>query len=222
MNILSAEGISKSYSEKILFNDISLGIGDGDKIGLIGINGTGKSTLLKVIAGLETTETGRIIKGNGVRVGYLEQNPVFEAGKTVLQQVFNGPTPLMELLREYEDVLIKSGKKPEDSQLEKRLLDLMHKMDTLNAWAIESEAKIILTKLGIENFEADVATLSGGQRKRIAMAGALINPTELLILDVPTNHIDNDSVDWLEKYLNEKFALVLFLFLQMLVSVLLT
>jgi len=204
LNILSAEEISKSYSEKILFKDISLGIGEGDKIGLIGINGTGKSTLLKVIAGLETTDTGRIIKGNSVRIGYLEQNPVFEAGTTVLQQVFNGPTPIMELLREYELVLKKSDENPEDKQLGKRILELMHKMDIVNAWAIESEAKTILTKLGVENFDADVATLSGGQRKRIAMAGALINPTELLILDEPTNHIDNDSVDWLEKYLNTR------------------
>ncbi|MHB8062607.1 MAG: ABC-F family ATP-binding cassette domain-containing protein [Ruminiclostridium sp.] len=204
MNILSAEEISKSYSEKILFNNISLGIGDGDKIGLIGINGTGKSTLLKVIAGLETTDTGRIIKGNSVRVGYLEQNPAFKAGTTVLEQVFNGPTPIMELLREYEVVLKQSSQTPEDKHLQKRILELMHKMDALNAWAIESEAKTILTKLGIENFDADVATLSGGQRKRIAMAGALINPTELLILDEPTNHIDNDSVDWLEKYLNTR------------------
>ncbi|HEY5586468.1 MAG TPA: ABC-F family ATP-binding cassette domain-containing protein [Ruminiclostridium sp.] len=204
MNILSAEGISKSYSEKILFNDISLGIGDGDKIGLIGINGTGKSTLLKVIAGLESTETGRVIKGNTVRVGYLEQNPVFEAGKTVLQQVFNGHSPIMELLRQYEFVLKKSSENSGDAQLEKKLLDLMHEMDTMNAWAIESEAKTILTKLGIENFDADVETLSGGQRKRIAVAGALINPTELLILDEPTNHIDNDTVDWMEKYLNAR------------------
>jgi len=204
LNILSAEGISKSYSEKILFNDISLGIGDGDKIGLIGINGTGKSTLLKVIAGLESTETGRVIKGNTVRVGYLEQNPVFEAGKTVLQQVFNGHSPIMELLRQYEFVLKKSSENSGDAQLEKKLLDLMHEMDTMNAWAIESEAKTILTKLGIENFDADVETLSGGQRKRIAVAGALINPTELLILDEPTNHIDNDTVDWMEKYLNAR------------------
>lgn len=204
MNILSAEGISKSYSEKILFNDISLGIGEGDKIGLIGINGTGKSTLLKVIAGLETPDTGRIIKGNSVRIGYLEQSPVFEAGTTVLEQVFVGPAPIMKLLREYELVLKESEKSPDDNNLQKRLLDLMHRMDSLNAWSIESEAKTILTKLGIENFNADVATLSGGQRKRIAMAGALINPTELLILDEPTNHIDNDSVDWLEKYLNTR------------------
>lgn len=204
LNILSAEGISKSYSEKILFNDISVGIGEGDKIGLIGINGTGKSTLLKVIAGLESTDTGRMIKGNSVRVGYLEQSPSFEAGTTVLEQVFVGPAPIMQLLREYELVLKESEQNPDDNNLQKRLLDLMHKMDSLNAWAIESEAKTILTKLGIENFSADVATLSGGQRKRIAMAGALINPTELLILDEPTNHIDNDSVDWLEKYLNTR------------------
>lgn len=204
MNILSAEGISKSYSEKILFNEVSLGINDGDKIGLIGINGTGKSTLLKVIAGIENPDTGRIIKGNTVRVGYLEQNPAFEAGTTVLQQVFTGHSPLMKLLREYEHVLKKSSEKPEDKQLEKQLLELMQKMDTMNAWTVESEAKTILTKLGIEDFDADVSTLSGGQRKRIAMAGALINPTELLILDEPTNHIDNDSVDWLEKYLNTR------------------
>lgn len=204
MNILSAEGISKSYSEKILFNNISLGIGEGDKIGLIGINGTGKSTLLKIIAGLETTDTGRIIKGNSVRVGYLEQSPSFEAGTTVLEQVFAGPTPIMQLLREYELVLRKSEQNPDDNNLQKLLLGLMNKMDSLNAWSIESEAKTILTKLGIDDFSADVAMLSGGQRKRIAMAGALINPTELLILDEPTNHIDNDTVDWLEKYLNTR------------------
>lgn len=204
MNILSAEGISKSYSEKILFNDISLGIGDTDKIGLIGINGTGKSTLLKVLAGVEVPDTGRIIKANSVRVGYLEQNPYFVPGTTVLQQVFNGHSPIMQLLREYEHVINKSGEDPEDKHLEKRLLELMQKMDAMNAWTLESEAKTILTKLGIEDFDADVAKLSGGQRKRIAMAGALINPTELLIMDEPTNHIDNDSVDWLEKYLNSR------------------
>ncbi len=204
MNILSAEGISKSYSEKILFNNISLGIGEGDKIGLIGVNGTGKSTLLKVIAGIETVDTGNIIKSNKVRVGYLEQSPAFEPGTTVLQQVFNGHSPVMMLLREYEDTLLKSSQNPTDGKLEKRLLDLMHQMDTMNAWTLESEAKTILTRLGIDSFEADVATLSGGQRKRIAMAGALINPTELLILDEPTNHIDNETVDWLEKYLNTR------------------
>jgi ATP-binding cassette subfamily F protein uup len=119
MNILSAEGISKSYSEKILFNDISLGINDGDKIGLIGINGVGKSTLLKVIAGVETADTGKIIKGSTVRIGYLSQNPVLKSGVTVLNQVFEGDTPVMKLLREYRHTLHKFNENP-DVQLEKR------------------------------------------------------------------------------------------------------
>ncbi|OPX45631.1 putative ABC transporter ATP-binding proteinc [Ruminiclostridium hungatei] len=204
MNILSAEGISKSYSEKVLFNDSWLGIEAGDKIGLIGINGTGKSTLLKVIAGFEEPDSGRIIKTNNLNIGYLEQNPSFEEGTTVLQQVFIGHSPVMSLLKEYEIILKKCQDSPDDKQAEKKLLEIMQKMDAGNAWAIESEAKTVLTKLGISDFNAVVTQLSGGQRKRVAMAGALINPTELLVLDEPTNHIDNDSVDWLEKYLNAR------------------
>ena len=204
VNILSAEGISKSYSEKILFENIDLGINEGEKIGLIGINGTGKTTLLKVIAGVEPHDKGRIITGNGIRIEYLPQNPDFEAGATVLQQVFKGGSPVMELLREYEYMLQSVNENPEDSQLEKRLVELTQRMDSMDAWTVESEAKAVLTKLGISDFEADVSTLSGGQRKRIAMASALINPSDLLILDEPTNHIDNETVDWLEKYLNKR------------------
>lgn len=202
MNILSAEGISKSYSEKVLLNDIWLGIEAGDKIGLIGINGTGKSTLLKVIAGFENPDSGRIIKTNNIDIGYLEQNPSFEEDTTVLQQVFSGQSPVMLLLKEYEVLLRKCQGNPEDKQVEKRLLDIMQKMDAGNVWTVESEAKTILTKLGVSDFNAEVTRLSGGQRKRVAMASVLIIPTDLLILDEPTNHIDNDSVDWLEKYLN--------------------
>lgn len=203
MNILSAEGISKSYSEKILFNDISLGISDGEKIGLIGINGVGKSTLLKVIAGDETSDTGRIIKGNSVRIGYLPQNPVLKSGMSVLSQVFEGDTPVMKLLREYEYALHKFNENPDD-QLEKHLLSLTQNMDSLGAWDIENEAKTILTKLGINDFEVDAGTLSGGQRKRVALARVLINPVDLIILDEPTNHLDNDTVDWLENFLNNR------------------
>ncbi|MCX7920551.1 MAG: ABC-F family ATP-binding cassette domain-containing protein [Clostridia bacterium] len=204
MNILSAEGISKSYSEKILLEDISIGINEGEKIGLIGINGTGKSTLMKIIAGVEQPDSGRIIIGNKVKIGYLDQNPDFERGITVLQQVFNGDSPVMSLLREYEDTLQKLNENPGDSGLEKRLVGLSQRMDAMEAWTVETEAKNILTKLGILDFQADVGTLSGGQRKRVAMASALINPTDLLILDEPTNHIDNETVDWLEKYLNKR------------------
>jgi len=201
---LSAEGISKSYSEKNLFNDIWLGIGEDDRIGLIGINGAGKSTLLKVIAGIEATDTGRVIKANNASIGYLEQNPHFEEGYTVLQQVFTGRSPVMTLLREYQFTLKKYQERPGDKKLEEKLPRLMQEMDALNAWNVESEAKNILTRLGIDDFDAEVSRLSGGQRKRIAMAGALINSTDLLILDEPTNHIDSESVEWLEKYLNAR------------------
>lgn len=204
MNILSAERISKSYSEKVLFNEISLGINDGEKIGLIGVNGTGKTTFLKVLAGIEKPDAGRIIVGNDVNIEYLPQNPDFENGATVLQQVFKGNSPVMSLLREYEQVLSGVEAEPGNEQLSKRLLSLTQRMDSLQAWNIESEAKAILTKLGITDFKADVGTLSGGQKKRAAMAAALINPSGLLILDEPTNHLDNDTVDWLEKYLNTR------------------
>ncbi len=202
MNLLTADNISKSYSEKILLNQLSLGINDGEKIGVIGINGTGKSTLLKILAGEETSDTGTIVKANGLQIGYLPQNPSFEGDTTVLEYVFKGSSPVMQLLREYEAVLKGVEETPGDSRLEKRLLSLTQQMDALQAWTLESEAKTILTKLGITDYNAKAKTLSGGQKKRTAMAAALISPADLLILDEPTNHIDNSTVDWLEKYLN--------------------
>lgn len=169
MNLLSVENIAKSYGMKNLFSDISFGIEEGDKIGLIGVNGTGKSTFLKVLAGVESPDRGQVVVGNNVRVAYLPQNPVFDQQATVLKQVFN------------------SNSSP-----------------SADIWQVESEAKTILTKLGIYDFAAPVAALSGGQRKRVALAGALISPAELLILDEPTNHIDNETVSWLEQYLNRR------------------
>ncbi|MBC8061281.1 MAG: ABC-F family ATP-binding cassette domain-containing protein [Clostridiaceae bacterium] len=198
MNFLSAENISKSYSEKKLFNNINLGISEGDKIGVIGINGTGKSTLLKVIAGVEVLDEGKITKGNSVTMEFLRQNPTFDFEATVLEQVFKGDTPAMKLIREYEKAInhtiIDNDK----------IIKLTHEMDLIDAWTLENEAKIILTKLGVSDFDAKVGTLSGGQKKRIALAAALINPSDLLILDEPTNHLDNDSIDWLEQYLNKR------------------
>lgn len=198
MNLLSAENISKSYSEKKLFNNINLGINEGDKIGVIGINGTGKSTLLKVIAGTEESDEGRIIRSNILQIEYLSQNPYFDSEATVLQQVFKGNSSIMKLIREYEEEL----QNPQNSG--EKLIKLTHQMDSLNAWTLESEAKAVLSRLGISDFAAMVGTLSGGQRKRIALASALINPSNLLILDEPTNHLDNDTIDWLEQYLNKR------------------
>ncbi len=186
----------------MLLSQISLGINEGEKIGVIGINGTGKTTLLKILAGEETADEGTIIKANGLRIEYLPQNPSFEDDNTVLECVFKGSSPVMQLLRDYEGVLRSIEQTPGDSRLENRLLTLMQKMDAMQAWTLESEAKTILTKLGIYDYNAKVKTLSGGQKKRAAMAAALISPADLLILDEPTNHIDNVTVDWLEKFLN--------------------
>ncbi|MBB6214397.1 ATP-binding cassette subfamily F protein uup [Anaerosolibacter carboniphilus] len=198
MNLLNVENVSKSYSEKPLLNHINLGINEGDKIGVIGINGTGKSTLLKIIAGIEVSDEGRVMKGSSVVIEYLSQNPYFDPEANVLTQVFKGESPVMKALREYEEA-IQNPDTPNE-----KIIKLSHDMDTMNGWSIESEAKTVLTKLGITDFQAKVGTLSGGQKKRIALAAALINPSDLLILDEPTNHLDNDTIDWLEQYLNKR------------------
>ncbi|OLN26763.1 ABC-F family ATP-binding cassette domain-containing protein [Desulfosporosinus metallidurans] len=210
MNVLTAENLTKSYGEKVLFADISFGIDEGEKIGVIGVNGTGKSTLLKILAGVERPDRGNVTMGNSVRLEYLPQNPDFEDGATVLQQVFKGNSPVMRLLRDYEMALEKLNDHPDEPRLQQALIALGQQMDELDAWQLENEAKAILTKLGISKFDTLVGTLSGGQRKRVALASALINPTDILTLDEPTNHIDNDTVDWLEQYLNKrKGALVM-------------
>ncbi len=165
MNILNIEHVSKIYGEKKIFDDVSYGIHEGDKIGIIGINGTGKTTLLKIIAGLEETDEGEVIKQNGLRITYLPQNPEFPEGATVLDYVVDGKL-----------------------QME---------------WNTESEAKTVLNKLSITDHHAPIATLSGGQKKRVALARTLINPADVLILDEPTNHIDNEMALWLEDYLNK-------------------
>ncbi|SHI03793.1 ATP-binding cassette, subfamily F, uup [Clostridium collagenovorans DSM 3089] len=204
MNLLSAENISKSYSEKILFDKISLGINEGDKIGVIGVNGTGKSTLLKVLAGIESLDQGSIIKGNGVTIEYLPQNPIFHDEITVIEQIFKGDNPIMKTLRKYETIMNNLEKYPTNLEYNEELIKLSDSMDKLDAWSLESAAKTILTKLGIMNFNEKIKNLSGGQKKRVALATALIAPCDLLILDEPTNHMDNESITWLETYLNSR------------------
>ncbi len=201
MNLITLENISKSYSEKKLVENISLGINDKEKIGLIGVNGTGKSTLLKIIAGAEIPDDGTITKANKVRIEYLPQNPYYDEDATVLEQVFKGTCEEMKIIGDYQDILDKINKSY-DEKLNKKLLNLQEKMDALNLWDLESSAKTVLTKLGIKDFNQKVKELSGGQRKRVSLASALITPCELLILDEPTNHLDNDTIDWLESYLN--------------------
>lgn len=198
MHLLSAENISKSYSEKKLLSGVNLALNEGDKIGLIGLNGTGKSTLLKIIAGVEKADGGTITRGTSVRIEYLPQNPVFDPEATVLEQVFKGNSMIMKLIRKYREAMLNQHTSSE------QISKLTHEMEVLNAWNLESEARSVLTKLGVTEFDARVGTLSGGQKKRIVLAAALVNPSNILILDEPTNHLDNDSIDWLEQYLNKR------------------
>jgi ATP-binding cassette subfamily F protein uup len=167
MNLLTLENISKSYTERMLFDNISLGINDTDRIGVIGINGTGKSTLLKIIAGIEEADTGTITKGKQVRIEYLPQSPMFDDNKTILENVLVGKIAK----EEYRN--------------------------------LAGEAKSLLTKLGIPNYDDTCKTLSGGQKKRVALAQTLLTDAEILILDEPTNHLDSAMTEWLEDYLKK-------------------
>ena len=203
MNLMTLENIAKSYSEKTLLENISLGINEGEKIGIIGVNGTGKSTLLKIIAGAEIPDSGSVTKSNKVRIEYLPQNPDYDDNLTVIQQVFKGTSEEMKLLLEYEETLNMLNTNFDD-KLNDKLIKIQEKIDALNLWDLESEAKSVLMKLGITDFTKKIKELSGGQKKRVSLASALITPCELLILDEPTNHLDNDTIDYLEEYINTR------------------
>ena len=190
MVLLTAENIRKSYGTRVIFDDISFSIHEGDKIGVIGVNGTGKSTLLKIIAGVDQADSGTIVTMNGMRIGYLSQSPVFVDGTTVLQQVFRGENPQLALVREYEETMAALAKTPEEERLVKRAAELAEKMDKAEAWSLESEAKTILTKLGISDFGQTVETLSGGQKKRVAIATVLSMEPSVLVMDEPTSNLD--------------------------------
>ncbi len=204
MNIMTVESLAKSYGDKILFQDASFGMEDRDKIGIIGVNGTGKSTFLKIIAGLEEPDSGQVVIGNSVRVRYLAQNPPYDPDATVLRQVFDGGGEELQAVSAYMSVMDRLEQQPDDPAIQQELVRISQEMDRLDAWSLESEAKNVLSKLGITRYDAPMGTLSGGQRKRVALATALIQPAELLILDEPTNHIDHDSVIWLEQYLQKR------------------
>ena len=204
MLLLAATDLYKTHGLKTVFDHISINIDSGDKIGLLGVNGTGKSTLLKILAGVAQADSGEIQTSNQLVLEYLPQHPDFDENATVLQQIFRGESPFMKVVRDYELAVEALEQNPADETLTQRLLELSAEMDRHNAWQLESEAKAILNKLGIHNFSARVGDLSGGQKKRIALAGALIRPCNLLILDEPTNHLDNDAIEFLEQHLKSK------------------
>lgn len=204
MHLLSVEHITKSYGEKLLFENVTFGVEDGDKVGIIGVNGTGKSTFLKVIAGLEQADSGTVSIGNRVTVRMLAQDPVFAPNETTLEHVLGGDSPQLRAVQAYAAAMEAIELNPSDVALQDKLIKANQLMDEFDAWQLESDAKMALSKLGINDFEAKVETLSGGQRKRVAMAAALLLPSDVLILDEPTNHIDNDSVAWLEGMLQKR------------------
>lgn len=204
MNIMTAEQLSKSYGEKILFQEASFGMDEYDKIGVVGVNGTGKSTFLRVLAGLEQADAGKVTINRGVRISFLAQNPEFDPDTTVLRGVFQNGGPEHQLVSQYMEAVEELELLPTDESLQTRVSRLSQEMDRLDAWGLENEAKSVLTRLGIADFSRKMGVLSGGQRKRVALASALILPSELLIMDEPTNHIDNDSVAWLESYLQKR------------------
>ncbi len=199
VNFLSAEHISKSYGDKSLFEDLSFGLQQGQKIALIGVNGSGKSTLLKVLAGIETPDSGRVSVRKGIKIAFLPQEPQLPMDLTVSEWVFSYDQPALQLIREYEELL--SEKEPTEAQQD-RLQTVMSEIDIMNAWDFEVRINQILGRLDVNFLDRKIAELSGGQRKRVAMAQALIGEPELLIMDEPTNHLDLASIEWLEQFLS--------------------
>jgi len=204
MNLISVEDISKSIGDLNLFDSLSFGLEQGQKVALIARNGTGKTTLLNIIAGLDTPDTGQITFRQGLRVAYLQQNPVFNADLTLTEALFDASDPLSRITAEYKAAIhaIKA-----DTE---KIASLTEDMERLDAWDYDARVKEVLGKLGFANFAAKVGTLSGGQKKKLALARVLLSRAEVLILDEPTNHLDIPMTEWLEAYLNrQKLSLLL-------------
>jgi len=198
MNYLAIENLTKSFGEKLLFENISFGIESGQKIGLIAKNGAGKSSLIKILTGSEDADSGNVTKGNSVKISYLPQNPEMSDSQTILDYLFDSENELIRLIRDYEDITtgVISDKK--------KLNEVINRMDELQVWNFESEIKEILGKFNITNLQQQIIELSGGTRKKVALAKALIEEVDLIVLDEPTNHLDVTMIEWLENYLSRQ------------------
>ena len=203
MTLFTLRSVHKDFGIKEILKDASFSLEEGDKVGVIGTNGSGKSTLLKMIAGLEPVDSGDFWVNSGAKIVYLPQQPDIVEDHTVLEQVFADAGEKMALIREYEDIShhIAQGAGDQDA-LMKRLSAVTEKIDAADAWDLETNAKVILSKLGIEDFDARIGDLSGGYRKRVAIAAALLAAPDALLMDEPTNHLDAESVEWLQSYLS--------------------
>ena len=207
MHYVTVENLSKSYGINPLFDHISFHINEGDKIALVARNGVGKSTLLKILSGKETADSGTVWINKGVTVALFEQEPKFEEGKSVLENIFHTDTPVLRAIRDYEAIMDESEEPGEkDDAFGQKVADALEKMDEMDAWTFEAKVKEILGKLNIHHLQQAVGSLSGGQRKRVALAQTLIDigfehQHTLLIMDEPTNHLDVEMIEWLEHYL---------------------
>ncbi len=201
MNILSLENVSKNYGFKPLFEGVTIGLEERDKIGIIGANGSGKSTLLKVIAGLEEPDTGRVVRAKGKSLAFLSQNPQFDDSLTVIETIFASSGGMMQTILEYETACHDLAAGNNSPKLLERVAELQHELEMNGGWEIETNARTVLSQLAINDTSALMGTLSGGQRKRVALAHELIFKPDILILDEPTNHLDADTIEWLEAYL---------------------
>ena len=205
MKELKVTDLKKTYGEKDLFDQISFLIHEKDRIGLIGTNGTGKTSLLNIIAGIDSGDGDRqtVFYPTDYRIGYLSQAAEFSDELTVLQAVFQGNSPLIQTVRAYEEALIELGENGEDPNVQKRYAKAEEQMNKEDAWTTDTNAKIILQKLGISELDKKISTLSGGQKKRVSLAQVLIDEPDLLLLDEPTNHLDYEAIEWLENYLKQ-------------------
>ncbi|VXD15872.1 ABC-F family ATP-binding cassette domain-containing protein [Marinoscillum sp. 108] len=198
MNNLSVENLAKNYDERQLFENLTFGLEQGQKAALVGVNGCGKSTLLKIIAGIEPPDRGEVSFRKGVRVAMVPQSPEFDDNDNIVQAVFAEDIEELNVIRDYEIAIHKATVDPENAP---DLTDVLERMDQLNAWDYESQVKQLLGELGLHDLEQKMGELSGGQRKRVALARALVVKPDFLILDEPTNHLDLDVIEWLESYL---------------------
>ncbi|HFC9335662.1 TPA: ABC-F family ATP-binding cassette domain-containing protein [Enterococcus faecium] len=205
MKELKVTDLKKTYGEKDLFDQISFLVHEKDRIGLIGTNGTGKTSLLNIIAGIDSGDGDRqtVFYPTDYHIGYLSQAAEFSDELTVLQAVFQGNSPLIQTVRAYEEALIELGENGEDPDVQKRYAKAEEQMNKEDAWTTDTNAKIILQKLGISELDKKISTLSGGQKKRVSLAQVLIDEPDLLLLDEPTNHLDYEAIEWLENYLKQ-------------------
>lgn len=211
MSHLIVQNLTKTVGDKTLFENISFTIYEGERAGLIGINGTGKSTLLSILAKQLEADSVDFDHPNKYRIAYLPQDPQFEEGITVLQAVFAGDSPILSLNREYEEALSTLSANPESEALQNKLFALQQRMDTEEAWDVNALAKTALSKLGIDMFDRYVSELSGGQQKRVALAKTLIEPADLYLFDEPTNHLDVESTEWLQEMVLRLKGAVIFI-----------